>query len=121
MNDLTNFFFDLLYPPLPLLAPALWFRFWFILEHRCGECLTRLLRWMLLSAAGSAGGGVPPVYYGCAWTLLKKRVGQLAGSFFFVPDVEHTQYIQPYRKNWHLQAASPVFSSSQGDDSLWRF
>ncbi len=86
-----------------------------------GATLHTLITASLLSAAGSAGGGVPPVYYGCAWTLLKKRVGQLAGSFFFVPDVEHTQYIQPYRKNWHLQAASPVFSSSQGDDSLWRF
>lgn len=82
MNELTSFFFDLPYPPLPLLIPALWFRFWFILAHRCGECLARLLRWMLLSAAGSAGGGVPPAYYGCARILLKKRVGQLAGSFF---------------------------------------
>jgi hypothetical protein len=107
MNELTSFFFDLPYPPLPLLAPALWFRFWFILGHRCGECLARLLRWMLLSAAGSAGGCVPPVYYGFAWIPLKKRVGQLAGSFFYVPEVEYTQYIQTYHKTWHLQGASP--------------
>jgi hypothetical protein len=82
MSDPTNVFSELLYPPLPLLAPALWLRFWFALEHLCGECATRLLRW-LLSVAGSAGGGVPPVYYGCAWSPLRKRVGQLAGSFVF--------------------------------------
>src|SRR5438128_1463669 len=84
MNNLVYIFSDLLRVPLPLLAPVLWFRFWFTLEHLCGECSACLLRWMLLSASGSAGGGVPPVYYGCAWIPLRKRVGQLADSFLFV-------------------------------------
>ena len=84
MNNLVYIFSDLLYASLPLLAPVLWFRFWFAFEHLCGECLTHLLRWLLLSAAGSAGGGVRPVYYGCAWIPLRERVGQLANSFLFV-------------------------------------
>jgi hypothetical protein len=87
MNDSANVFSEFLYSPLPLLAPALWLHFWFALEYLCGECASRLLRWLLLSAAGSAGGGVPPVYYGCAWIPLRKRVGQLAGSFLFVPQI----------------------------------
>lgn len=82
MNDLANIFSELRLP-LPLPAPALWLHSWFAFEHLCGECAARLLRWLLLSASGSAGGGVPPVYYGCAWIPLRERVGQLAGSFVY--------------------------------------
>jgi hypothetical protein len=66
MNNLVYIFSDLLFAPLPLQAPTLWLHFWFALEHLFGECSARLLRWMLLSASGAAGGGVPPVYYGNA-------------------------------------------------------
>src|SRR5437870_5221883 len=121
MNDLAYVFADLLCSPLPLLAPALWLRFWGSLAHLCGEYSARLLRWLLVSGAASAGGGVPRVYYGCAWIPLRKRVGQLAGSFFFVPDAEPTRYIQLYRKDRWLLLAFPVPSSPQGGDSLWRF
>jgi hypothetical protein len=86
-NDMADNFFELLYAPLPLLAPTLWLRFWFSLGHLCGEGSARLLRWLLVSAAGSAGGGVPPVYDGCAWIPSTKRVGQLAGSFVYISQI----------------------------------
>lgn len=77
MNDLADIFFELLYTPLPLVG------FWASLAHLCGESSAFLLRWLLVSVAGSAGGGVPPVYDGCTWIPSTKRVGQLAGSFVY--------------------------------------
>jgi hypothetical protein len=79
MNDLAYILADLLsFPPL---VPALWSPFWCSLVHLHGESLARLLRWLLVSGAASAGGGVPLVYYGWVRIPLTTRVGQLAGSF----------------------------------------
>jgi len=85
MNDLTYILSGPIYSPLPALIQILWSCF--VIEHLSGGFVSRLLRWLLVSGAASAGGGAQRTYY--EWSRIPMRnESAIAGSFFFIPHLD---------------------------------